>query len=173
VQLGSAPPFRGAIPGAQPADFAISATRSVACAPQNASCIGLDSGLEGAVIGIDARCSKPPILFAETETARAQEQQGARSGRPKPVVNLRRGTFQNPLATLGGALDFGCRSRSDCTLDHLRGRRSPKPSFPRVRAAAMVSISLQDLHIPFCSMHANSLPIVNQLGSIFYSHNRW
>jgi hypothetical protein len=31
--------------------------------------------------------------------------------------------------------------------------------------------ALQDLYIPFCSLHANSLPILNQLGNVFYSDN--
>ena len=32
---------------------------------------------------------------------------------------------------------------------------------------------LEDFYIPFCSMHTNSLPILYQLGSIFYSDNCW
>jgi hypothetical protein len=30
---------------------------------------------------------------------------------------------------------------------------------------------LEDLYISFCSMHANSLSILNQLGSVLYSDN--
>src|SRR5215831_16606019 len=33
--------------------------------------------------------------------------------------------------------------------------------------------ALKDLYVPFCSMHTNSLPILNQLGSIFYPDDRW
>lgn len=32
---------------------------------------------------------------------------------------------------------------------------------------------LEDLDIPFCSIHANSLPIPDQRGGIFYSDHRW
>ena len=32
---------------------------------------------------------------------------------------------------------------------------------------------LQNFNIPICSIHANSLPIIYQCGSIFYSDNRW
>src|SRR2546429_6626123 len=66
-------------------------------------------------------------------------------------------------------------SKSLFTVGHHRINQIPVHPMPGRAQVIHVPESEKDLdlYIPFCAMHANSLPILNQLGSIFYSDNRW